>query len=87
MRPNARTYYNTYRFIGARLPDGNRDGLADDYGSCHIGDIIGTHAPDPSTPPPGQVHWYLVTGENFYAEGSLGENSAGVERPNLAPCP
>ena len=32
-------------------------------------------------------HWYLVTGENFVAEGSLGETSSRVERPNTGVCP
>jgi len=79
--------YNIYRAAGPRLRDLNADGLADDYGSCWIGDIIGNDAPDPSPPPGGQVHWYLITAENFIAEGSLGTNSHQLERPNLSPCP
>jgi hypothetical protein len=79
--------YNTYRLTSPRLIDGDADRLADDYGSCHVEDIVGLDLRDASTPPPGQVHWYLVTGENFVTEGSLGENSIGLERPNLAPCP
>lgn len=85
--PECALVYNVYRSTGARLPDVDADGLADDYGSCHIGDIIGNDAADPTTPPGGQIHWYLVTGENFVVEGSLGENSDRVERPNLSPCP
>jgi hypothetical protein len=61
--------------------------MADDYGSCWVEDIVGLDVLDPSTPPASEVHWYLVTGENFAAEGSLGENSADMERPNTAPCP
>ncbi len=85
--PECALVYNTYRFTGASLPDVNADGLAEDYGSCHIGDVIGNDAADRSTPPAGQLHWYLVTGEDFFVEGSLGENSEQVERPNLSPCP
>jgi hypothetical protein len=79
--------YNTYRFTGPLLPDADEDGLADDYGSCYVGDIVGHDVQDASEPPSGQLHWYLVTGENFQVEGSLGNSSGGTERPNPAPCP
>ncbi|MCP3981777.1 MAG: hypothetical protein GY716_20945 [bacterium] len=67
--------------------DVDRDGLADDYGDCYQDDIIELEATDTSNPPVSQSHWYLVTGENFTAEGSLGENSDRVERPNTGVCP
>lgn len=80
--------YNVYRFTGARLPDVDADGLAESYGTCFVSDIIELGASDATPPPqPGAVHWYLVTGENFDLEGSLGTNSNQVERPNAAPCP
>jgi hypothetical protein len=79
--------YNTYRFTGAQLPDANQDGLAEDYGSCFVGDIIGHEVSDPSNPPGAAMHWYLVTGEYQGTEGSLGNNSAGLARPNVGPCP
>ena len=61
--------------------------VADDYGSCYQEDLIVPYATDGSTPPPGQIHWYLVTGEHFVGEGSLGETSSLVERPNTGACP
>jgi hypothetical protein len=79
--------YNTYRYTGSRLADADENGLADDYGSCFVGEIIGYDVADPTIPPDGNVHWYLVTGENFVTEGSLGENSDEMERPNLLACP
>lgn len=44
-------------------------------------------APDGFTPEPGQAVFYLVTGVAGGIEGSLGTDSAGVERPNTNPCP
>ncbi len=38
--------YNTYRFTGPRLPDADQNDLADDYGSCYVGDIIGFDVSD-----------------------------------------
>jgi thrombospondin type 3 repeat protein len=43
--------------------------------------------PDPGAPPPGSVRFVLVTGFTAGNEGSLGTDSAGVERPNTLPCP
>ena len=79
--------YNVYLGAGPRLIDQNRDGLADDYGSCHIGDIISTKVVDPGGPQPGAIHWYLVTAENFVGEGSLGNNSRGQPREATSVCP
>ena len=84
---NCALVYNMYRGSGPRLTDQNRDGLADDYGSCHFGDIIDTRVVDPDRPQPGLLHWYLVTAENFAGEGTLGDNSAGQPRPPTAVCP
>ncbi|MCP3982247.1 MAG: DNRLRE domain-containing protein [bacterium] len=79
--------YNVYRLTAARLEDVNHDGLADDYGSCFQPDLAITEALDTSVPPPDQLHFYLVTGENSFAEGTLGSNSQQVPRPNDSPCP
>ena len=38
-------------------------------------------------PPPRKVTFSLVTGTTNGVEGSLGRDSAGVERPNANPCP
>ncbi|HEU4402454.1 MAG TPA: thrombospondin type 3 repeat-containing protein [Candidatus Polarisedimenticolia bacterium] len=46
-----------------------------------------TFSQDATVPPPGQAFYYLVAGLNRCAEGSLGTNSAGVQRPNSTPCP
>ena len=42
---------------------------------------------DGYVPPPGEAVYYLVTGRSIAGENSLGENSAGIERPNANPCP
>ena len=65
----------------------DRDGLADDYGSCYQADIIGLQTDDLSRPGGGQLYSYLVTGENSVGEGGLGTNSGGAQRPNNNPCP
>jgi hypothetical protein len=43
--------------------------------------------PDTTSPPPGKVAFFLVTGIANGVESGLGMNSAGVERPNTNPCP
>jgi hypothetical protein len=42
---------------------------------------------DPFEPPEGIVVYYLLTGVAGGVEGTLGTNSAGIERPNASPCP
>jgi hypothetical protein len=42
---------------------------------------------DLGAPPPGGVRFALVSGKQNGAEGSLGKDSAGIERPNTNPCP
>jgi hypothetical protein len=42
---------------------------------------------DVTDPPVGQGLFFLVTGVHLGVEGSLGTNSAGVQRPNANPCP
>ncbi len=43
---------------------------------------------DPYEPPPGEATHYLVTwtDEVSCAEGALGDDSGGAERPNLHSC-
>jgi hypothetical protein len=41
---------------------------------------------DPFQPPLGEAVFYLVTADNGLAAGSLGRNSAGVERANDNSC-
>jgi len=42
---------------------------------------------DATAPPAGQVRFYLISGVSAGVEGSLGRDSAGVERVNSNPCP
>ena len=51
---------------------------------CDLPDTTLVDSPDP---PRGQGAFYLVTGNVAGVEGSLGTNSAGLERPNANPCP
>jgi hypothetical protein len=81
------TGYNLYRLVGAQLPDADRDGLAEEYGSCIGHDLTYEETTDLAEPLPAELHFYLVTGENPLGEGSLGLASTLQERPNVAPCP
>ena len=42
---------------------------------------------DPTAPPSGEVALYFATGIGAGAEGDLGQDSAGLPRPNDHPCP
>jgi ribulose 1,5-bisphosphate synthetase/thiazole synthase len=42
---------------------------------------------DPDSPGTGGAWFYLVTARNALGEGSMGTNSAGVQRVNANPCP
>jgi hypothetical protein len=46
-----------------------------------------TLSADPGVPALGTARYYLASGENACAEGTLGNSSAGVPRPNSFPCP
>jgi hypothetical protein len=41
---------------------------------------------DPARPAVGELFYYLVAKENQHGEGSLGDDSFGVPRPNAEPC-
>ena len=79
--------YDVYRRTGAVLPDTNHDGVADSYGTCLYENVLTAGALDTTSPPPGQMHSYLVSGENSVGEGPLGFASNGKPRPNASPCP
>jgi hypothetical protein len=49
--------------------------------------LTGASVSDTFLPAPGNAVYYLVTGVSGAVEGSLGRDSAGVERPNVLPCP
>ena len=51
---------------------------------CGLADSVQS---DPLELAAGEAVFYLVTGVAGGVEGSLGSSSAGVERPNQAPCP
>ena len=72
--------FNLYRGDLAGLP-------SSDYGSCLVHTLFSPTASDASTPGDGGCWTYLVTGRNAAGEGTMGFISAGVERPNAAPCP
>lgn len=81
------TVYNLYRAVAPRLPDLDRNGVADSYGPCLFNGLVAVTGNDTSVPPPGVVQFYLVTAESLAGEGSLGIASNGLLRPNVAPCP
>lgn len=84
--PQPLASYNLYRLSAVSLIDGNGDGVADDYGDCFLPDIASPAGVDVSNPVSGSVHFYLVTAEDATGEGTLGNASNGLERPNLFPC-
>ena len=55
--------------------------------AMHACDLSTSPIPDALNPVRGQAFFFLVTGVHNGIEGSLGTNSAGVERPNDNPCP
>jgi len=58
------------------------------YGSCQQWNLVTETAVDGAIPPSADGFFYLVTVENRLAEeGTKGFDSAGGERPNVAPCP
>jgi hypothetical protein len=81
------TMYDVYRRTGGPFSDTNRDGVADSYGGCLYENVLTAYALDTTAPPAGQIHSYLVSGENGAGEGSLGFASNGQPRPNVSPCP
>ena len=52
----------------------------------HCGEVL-TSVEDLDDPAVGKTKFSLVTGVVNGAEGSLGRDSVGVERPNGSPCP
>jgi len=81
--------YNLYRgnlsllrAAGAYTQDPGAEPLAEKM--C---DLNANSESDAFAPPLGEVVFYLVSSDNGLVEGSLGWNSAGVERTNDNPCP
>jgi hypothetical protein len=65
-------------------------GVSPIFGSLFFGDVacfVGTdgHAIfDPGDPGPGEFFYFVVVGQNYAHEGSYGQDSFGVERPEAA---
>lgn len=78
------TVYNVYREIQPLL---NCGGVACSYGTCYWSGLVATNASEVADPPVGQAYFYLVTGETVAGEGTMGNSSAGLTRPNYFPCP
>jgi hypothetical protein len=76
------TEYNVYR--GSIIP-----GVAFVYDhTCFELQSPDTQTEDTSDPPVDQAFYYLVTATNScQGEDTLGPDSAGIPRPNGAPCP
>jgi hypothetical protein len=65
-----------------------RPGLAWNYNqSCLVSGVVGSSATDTVTPVPLTMFYYLVSRiAPPCSESSLGQDSAGAERPNAQPC-
>jgi hypothetical protein len=81
-------WYHVYKTTLQTMQDLDGDGVADDYGTCQAHDLTEPEYTDPEPDPaPGFMDVYVVTVGNENGEGSKGSTSAGLPRPNLAPCP
>jgi len=85
--------WNVYRTTLAALADLDGDGLPDlGYGGCASDpDPTDTTFEDAEMPPPGGGFMYsgteMLAVSGSLQEAGLGRTSAGIERPDLAPCP
>lgn len=80
LEPSRSETFNVYRGTLAGPPLGN-------YGNCVAHDLDVPRYTVAFNPAAGTGWTFLVTGVNSYGEGTLGETSAGGERPNANPCP
>jgi slime mold repeat-containing protein len=82
--------YNSYRGTLPAGTMGSRPGGPYDHVCFESADAAGNGSmlsSDAAAPPVGTGFYYLVSGENACAEGSLGQASDLTPRPNPAPCP
>ena len=79
--------YNVYRLSLQAWSDTNHDGLADSYGTCLQSGLSALAAEDASSPLPGWLNGYLVSGDGPLGEGSLGFSSSGLPRVPASACP
>jgi hypothetical protein len=70
------------RATGVYTQEPGSNPLADQQ--CGITD---PYAPDTYVPPPGKVAFYVLGPVVGGVEGSIGQDSDGIERPNDNPCP
>lgn len=78
---NRSSTFDVYRATSADLHSGH-------YGSCQQSSVPNNSSQDSSEPPAGSVWFYLVTGRNAVGEeGTMGNDSQGIERGNFNPCP
>jgi Right handed beta helix region/Thrombospondin type 3 repeat len=61
------------------------EGWSETHG-CLRGALLRPHLDDPSTPSPGSLFYYLVSGVSACGEGTLGRRSDGTERPTNGSC-
>lgn len=74
-------HYSVYRDSMGVLSGGGT-------GTCLASNLLSETATDAATPVAGTGFFYLVTARNrLLEEGTKGERSSGLERPNPAPCP
>jgi hypothetical protein len=77
--------FNLYRGLLSAL---RASGIYTPDGSCLAPGLAVPAHSDAATPPSEDGFYYLVSGESAAgAEGTLGSNGAGAERPNTNPCP
>jgi len=75
------TLYNVYRGLIAA-------GVGFSYNhTCHESHSPDTASADPASPVLNAAYYYLTSAGNSCAEGPLGFDSLGSQRPNLFPCP
>ncbi len=74
------TTFNLYRGSVSSLP-------AASYGTCFKSGIAMNTESDPATPPDGVCWIYIVTGKTAGGEGTMGNDSSDMARPNNNPCP
>jgi slime mold repeat-containing protein len=85
------SHWNSYRgtipanMLGSRLPGSVYDHVCFESADSLTNGALSSI--DAATPPLGTGYYYDATEERSCGEGPLGTDSAGVVRPNLAPCP
>jgi hypothetical protein len=79
--------YSVYSGLVGGLVDGDGDGAAESYGTCHETGIVAPSTLVSSNPAVGTSFLFLVSGFNPAGEGPFQPASSGADRPNADPCP